>query len=164
MAIPEVLDILKSIEDIHKKKNEDYAADGKPFENFERSADVASWFSNASDKPFVVLIATKLARLATLLTGRKPNNESIDDSFLDLCTYCILWWASYHRRSLQRDEKTVGSIIPSHVMQSAKDICPMCMKSFVHSGIKTTKGIFCSDKCLGDWNDKVSETNKAQIL
>jgi hypothetical protein len=36
------------------------------------------------------LIATKVARLGQLLTGKEPNNESIADSVLDLANYSIL--------------------------------------------------------------------------
>ena len=87
-GIPAVLEMLDRIKLIHEKKNEDYAAPGKSFENFTRSAEIASWFENNSDKPFAVLIGTKLARLGNLLSGNKlPNNESIDDSFLDLATF-----------------------------------------------------------------------------
>lgn len=93
---PLVKELLEKIQKIHDSKNEDYTSLGY-YENFTRSAEIASWFKNDEDKPFVILIATKLARLATLLSSeKKPNNESIDDSFLDLCTYCILW-ATFHQ-------------------------------------------------------------------
>lgn len=36
------------------------------------------------------LIATKVARLGVLLQGAEPNNESIEDSMLDLTCYSIL--------------------------------------------------------------------------
>lgn len=37
------------------------------------------------------LIATKVARLGSLLNGNKtPNNESINDSLLDLANYVVL--------------------------------------------------------------------------
>lgn len=101
MAIPEVITILNNIKTIHEKKNQDYSAGG-PFENFERAAELLSWFKHDKDKVFINHIATKLARLATLLGSDKtPNNESIEDSFLDLCTYCILWSASHEYRKFQ---------------------------------------------------------------
>jgi len=108
MAIPEVMEILKDIQAIHEKKNRDYAAVGHPFENFERSGHIANWFSGTVDKSFTVLIGTKLARLATLLdSDNPPNNESIDDSFLDLATYCILWGAfhKYLKRGFNKETK-----------------------------------------------------------
>lgn len=94
--IKEFVELLDKMRDIHAKKNADYAQEYSPFENFERSALISSWFESDDDKVYVVLISTKLARLATLLNKNgKPNNESIEDSFLDLTTYCGLW-ASYH--------------------------------------------------------------------
>jgi hypothetical protein len=89
------VELLDKIKAIHEKKSADYSGDGH-YENFERSALLAQWFNDDRDKPFVVLIAVKLARLATLLNkDAKPQNEPIADTFLDLCTYCALW-ATYH--------------------------------------------------------------------
>lgn len=36
------------------------------------------------------MIATKVARLGVLLGGKTPNNESIEDSLLDLANYAVL--------------------------------------------------------------------------
>lgn len=95
----ELLDLLERIKVIHEKKAKDYAAAANIDENFERSAQLTSWFNNALDKAFVSHIATKLARLSTLLNKKDaPNNESIEDTFLDLTTYCALWSANYQRR------------------------------------------------------------------
>lgn len=81
--------------EIHDKKSSDYAASSNSYENFERAAQVASWFKYDIDKVFAILITVKLARLATLLNSdREPNNESIDDSHLDETIYSALW-ASY---------------------------------------------------------------------
>lgn len=96
--IPEFIELLDASKAIHLKKNEDYANANNPFSNFERSAELISWFSNTQDKLFVALIGTKLARIAELSDGRIPNNESLDDSFLDLVTYCALW-AAYVKRT-----------------------------------------------------------------
>lgn len=99
--IPEFTSLLEKMKVIHEKKNKDYASQDNEFENFERSANIAEWFNNPVDKSFVNLIGIKLARLATLLnSGAAPNNESIGDSFLDLCTYCALW-SSYNERKMK---------------------------------------------------------------
>jgi len=96
--IPEFIEMLESMKKIHIKKNTDYASESNPFSNFERSGTIASWFTNSVDRSFAILIGTKLARLAELLEpGRIANNESVEDSFLDMATYCILW-ASYKKR------------------------------------------------------------------
>jgi hypothetical protein len=88
--------LLKEMNEIHQKKNEDYSSSG-PYENFERSGYIAGWFRSDIDKVFATLVGVKLARLGVLLsTQREPNNESIQDSFLDLTVYCGLW-GSYYR-------------------------------------------------------------------
>lgn len=95
------MELLKQMQDIHEKKNADYASKSF-FENFKRSAELASWFSDPVDRSFATLVGTKLARLATLLsTGRAPNNESLDDTFLDLTVYCGLW-ASWNKEKPER--------------------------------------------------------------
>jgi hypothetical protein len=104
MAIPEVITILKEIQAIHEKKNRDYSSQENQFENFERSAELISWFKHDTDKAFVSLIGTKLARLANLLSKDAiPENESVEDSFLDLATYCILWAARYRYLGFKKD-------------------------------------------------------------
>lgn len=103
--IKEVTDLLEKIRTIHERKNEDYAAPGKQFENFERASTLIAWFNSDADKTFVNHIATKLARLATLLNSNNaPNNESIEDSFLDLATYCILW-GSFHKSNQMKQPR-----------------------------------------------------------
>jgi hypothetical protein len=96
--IPEFIELLEQSKAIHLKKNRDYANADNPFSNFERSAELVSWFTNKNDKSFVALIGNKLARIAELSDGRQPNNESLDDSFLDLLTYIGLW-AAYVKRN-----------------------------------------------------------------
>jgi len=98
MSIPAVLKLLKQIEQIHSSKNKDYTT-GAWNENFLRSAELISWFENDRDKAFVALIATKLARLGSLLQeGKEAKHESIEDTFLDLSTYCVLWASDYKER------------------------------------------------------------------
>jgi hypothetical protein len=95
-------DILKRSLEIHKKKREDYAThpDENPHENFERANIIASWFPDEY-KSFAVLIGVKLARLAALLSsGRKPNNEALDDSFLDDITYTAIMFDFWKRKQL----------------------------------------------------------------
>lgn len=90
-----------TVQEIFKKalkttmsKRQDYTTNALKdnHENFKRSAEISSWFKNEQDKPYTVLIGTKLARLGALLSNEKePNHESIDDTFLDLINYCALW-------------------------------------------------------------------------
>ena len=80
---------------ILKSKAEDYTSGGanssSRYENFDRQMQLTSWFKNECDKVFMSLIAVKIARLSTLLNGKEPKNESIEDSFIDLINYCALW-------------------------------------------------------------------------
>lgn len=87
-------EILQYALEIQITKGRDYTSDPTvdPHENFERSALVASWFHHDIDKAYAVLVATKLARLATLLNnGGTPNHEALVDTFMDAANYCALW-------------------------------------------------------------------------
>ena len=97
--IPDFLKSLDRMREVHIKKTQDYANPTNPFSNFDVSEYLISVFDRDRDKVFVWPIATKLARLATLLnSGDIPNNESIDDSFIDAANYILLWKADYVRR------------------------------------------------------------------
>jgi len=168
MPIPEVMNILERIKTIHQAKNEDYAAVGSPFENFDRSAHLSSWFNADSDKSFAVLVATKLARLATLLNnkGKKPNNESITDSFLDLATYCILWGAKYEHdlesdhplRPMNPVKVSTRGILYEQIVSLPSDTCEECgativlMKS-IPASISMHDGVhyFCCNEHMYMW-------------
>jgi len=106
---------LKELKKTHEKKNADYADNKNPYSNFEYSARVAEPFTNPVDKSFATLIGTKLARISELTKPRRsPNNESLDDSFLDLANYCTIWWSYYRsknesRRCFRRTRKRVKS-------------------------------------------------------
>lgn len=84
---------LDRIREIHDKKSSDYANDANRYANFEQAAATAGC---SVDTVFGVLIGVKLARLAELTkSGKIPNNESIQDTRLDLAVYSTLW-LSYH--------------------------------------------------------------------
>src|SRR5262245_45773582 len=94
--IPDFISSLDKMRIIHEKKNEDYAPNDNPFNNFDVAEFGIRLFSNPRDQVFVVPIFTKLARLANLLSSSKlPNNESIEDSFIDIANYILLWKADY---------------------------------------------------------------------
>lgn len=101
---PEFYNLLVKMADIHDRKSHDYAMASNPFSNFERSGQIASWFKNPVDISFATLIGVKLARLAELSnTDKTPNNESLDDTFLDLATYAALW-AAYRKHIMLGEE------------------------------------------------------------
>ena len=89
-------ELLQTMGQIHDKKSHDYAQKDNPFSNFERAAELVRWFTSPIDQVFAGIIGIKLARLAELSNGKTPNNESIDDTRIDLANYCVLW-AAYNR-------------------------------------------------------------------
>lgn len=108
MSIPAVLDILKRIESIHQKKNEDYSAISDAFSNFTQASVISSWFKDETAKVFATMIGIKISRIANLMNkGTAPNNESLDDSFLDLDTYCILFHAWFSSTRDARESHTM---------------------------------------------------------
>lgn len=99
------MEALDKMREVHLKKNEDYASPTNPFSNFDVSEYLLSQFAYDRDKVFICFIATKLARLSTLLNSKnKPNNESIEDTFIDIANYILLWRADCIRSKSNRLE------------------------------------------------------------
>lgn len=95
-----VVRVFEEMEQVVTSKAHDYAKDDNVFSNFEFAAEVAGI---SVEQEFAVMIATKVARLRELLGGKVPNNESIDDTLLDLANYaalCLAW-----RRQEERNDK-----------------------------------------------------------
>lgn len=104
-ANPKFTAFLQKMQEMHNKKNADYASGGNPYSNFEEAAAAAGC---SVDTVFAVMIGIKIARLKELLnTGKTPNNESVQDSRLDLAVYAALW-ASYHEPALMYTPITAG--------------------------------------------------------
>lgn len=98
--VPGFVESLKTIEKLHKSKNDDYAKDANPFYNFDTTQFILKQFTNDADKVFVWPIANKLSRLANLLSsGAAPNNESVMDSMDDIAVYTLLWKSDIMRRN-----------------------------------------------------------------
>lgn len=90
----EIGQIYEKALEVTMSKRQDYTSNANKdnHENFKKSAELIGWFNNDSDRAYVALIGTKLARLAALLSDeRTPENESVEDSFIDLINYCGLW-------------------------------------------------------------------------
>lgn len=69
-------------------KGDDYAEQQDRLSNFKA---VAAITNTTPQLACLNLIATKVARLSTLLNSpNPPKNESIDDSILDLANYAVL--------------------------------------------------------------------------
>lgn len=95
MPSKEFHDLMKECIEIHDKKSHDYASDKNPFSNFEGAAEIVEQFIKPIDQVFAGIIGIKLTRLAQLLNGKTPLNESIDDTFKDAVNYFALWGAYY---------------------------------------------------------------------
>ena len=81
--------LLGDMRELHARKNHDYAKDSNPYSNFEEAAVVAGC---SVETVFRVLIGIKLARLNELIaSGKTAQNESVQDSRMDLTMYCALW-------------------------------------------------------------------------
>lgn len=94
-------DATQRMREVHDAKSYDYAQEGNRYSNFETAAHLASQFPDGPDKVFATLMGVKLARLSELLTTQKtPKHESIEDTFLDLCNYGVLWWTWRSRTHL----------------------------------------------------------------
>ena len=74
--------------DILTSKNHDYAKSTDMFANFRKVADISN---QSIEKVFMVFMAVKIARLGELTDGKTPNNESVNDTLLDLSNYADLF-------------------------------------------------------------------------
>lgn len=79
-------EFIQKQEDILLKKRNDYA-NNDVMSNFKQVSNITGM---TPEQSILVLIATKVARLGNLFQGKKPNNESIDDSIIDMANYCFL--------------------------------------------------------------------------
>ena len=74
------------MEEIMLKKGNDYANIDR-LSNFKLAGNICGI---SPEKNCLSLMATKIARLGVLLENKKPNNESIEDSIIDLANYSLL--------------------------------------------------------------------------
>ena len=86
-GIHPVIAVFDEMQEIVESKAHDYAKDTNVFSNFEFAADVANV---TVTQEFMVMIGTKVARLREIGSGKAPNNESFEDSLLDLANYAAL--------------------------------------------------------------------------
>lgn len=106
MLLKSFLETLERMKEIHNSKSQDYADPNNPLSNFDVSEYGISLFNSGRDKVFVSIIFNKFSRLSTLLnSGNAPNNESIEDSFVDIANYVILWKVDYERRNRNTNNK-----------------------------------------------------------
>lgn len=80
--------VLATMQEVHDKKNEDYADGHNPYSNFENTATLTGL---TVPQVFHVMIGIKVERLRQLASGKAPNYESKKDTILDMANYCALW-------------------------------------------------------------------------
>jgi hypothetical protein len=101
--IKEVTETFEKLIMLHRKKNEDYTGDkGNPFFNFDVAGDISKLFIEADDKVFATMVGIKLGRIAALRSsGKRPNHESVLDSFDDAIVYLAIWKAKIQQNQLR---------------------------------------------------------------
>ncbi len=109
-------ELLQQMLRMHEKKQKDYASSSDPYSNFKEAAAFAGC---SVDTVFAVLIGIKGARLKELLTsGKQPNNESIQDTRLDMAVYAALQ-ASYNLPEVEKK-------FPQSISKVDPSICAFC--------------------------------------
>lgn len=81
-------EFVEKMQEIILKKGNDYAAQDDRLSNFKLAGNICQI---APEQNCLSLIATKVARLGVLLKSQKqPDNESVQDSLIDLANYAAL--------------------------------------------------------------------------
>lgn len=88
-------DFMVKMRNIILKKGNDYATTDR-LSNFKMAGEICNL---TPQQNCLSLIATKVARLGVLLSGKVPDNESIEDSLIDLANYAALLYM------IEREEK-----------------------------------------------------------
>lgn len=85
------------IVEINRRKRADYGRDGEPFSNFKATA---RSFGMQPEEAALFNVAQKLERILTLrANNRKPENEAVIDSYLDLAVYGVIAYAILKQRA-----------------------------------------------------------------
>lgn len=121
---PKFEQLLQDMLALHARKNHDYAKDGNPYSNFEEAAQIAGC---SVDTVFRALIGIKIARLNELIgAGKTAQNESVQDSRMDLTMYCALW-TSYHA-VMSYDDRQLASAKDASAL--AKDASALLVEAW----------------------------------
>jgi hypothetical protein len=86
---PGFYELLRRMEQLHDAKNHDYSSDADPLSNLRR----AEAFGVPAWKGTLVRMSDKWSRIEQLASGDKTaavQDEKLEDTLLDLATYCLL--------------------------------------------------------------------------
>jgi hypothetical protein len=88
--------LLADMAELHDRKSHDYANNTDPYGNYRFAGTIASMFSHSPlDAGLAGRLAEKIYRLSVLEgSGKKPKNESIDDTEQDIAVIAVLWMAA----------------------------------------------------------------------
>lgn len=90
-----------------KSKSNDYAEGGDAFLNFKTAAQIAGI---SPEQTLLTLLGMKLSRLTQLIgKGKKAQNESVEDTMLDVINYIILLRGMMKERELSVTEQPIAS-------------------------------------------------------
>jgi len=95
--------LLEEMADTHDRKSHDYAHDNNPTGNYEFAGQVACMFSHSpQDAGFAGRLAEKIYRIAVLEgSGKKPKNESVEDTERDIAVIATLWMSARRLKRAQ---------------------------------------------------------------
>ncbi len=144
---PIFYDLLDKMAEIHDKKSHDYASNNDPYGNYYFAGQLSQLFASSyKDAGFVGRLAEKLYRLANLESNSKiPQNESVEDTEIDICVIVILWMSS------RRDRRAIKLHPEDNVTPGAENrqfFCVYCSKEFFGLPCKYLDKTCCS-KCYG---------------
>lgn len=99
--------LLSEMADTHDRKSHDYASNSNPFGNYHFAGKLALLFPHSpEDAGFVGRMGEKIFRLANLEEdGKKPQNESIEDTERDIAVIATLWMADRRHRRWDRQSE-----------------------------------------------------------
>ena len=118
-----VTGLLKKGIEILETKNQDYAVQQDGFSNFNFTGMVLDCAVEmgvvGTHLAFIALIATKMARMMSLLgEGKKAKNETITDTCVDMANYAALWGGYILAGNLVASDKPDGYIYPLYQGQN----------------------------------------------
>lgn len=103
--------LVEKMRNIMLNKGDDYANEDR-LSNFKLSGNICRL---SPAKQCLSLIATKVARLGNLLDGDEPNNESTEDSVIDLNVYSMLLSMILSEQSLSKTTKSGNTSSTSRI-------------------------------------------------
>lgn len=97
-------EILKSLGDLHDRKQADYGRGEDPFANVRASVDfgVDPWVGA------MIRLNDKIKRLQSLALNGKLHNEAAEDSFKDIAVYAVIALVLFEQQYSAREAKQPG--------------------------------------------------------